>query len=91
VSSLGYTPTAALGSAERWPVQIVERLLPRHSRSSTINRRHLRACARGTGRRGTRAAHEHSRKGTDPHGAHGHLAVVESHAVNGVAALHTDC
>ncbi len=93
VATFGYTNHTLLPEAlEKWPVALFERLLPRHLQIIyEINRRFLRTVSikyphderranrmsliEDSGERKVRMAH---------------LAVVGSHAVNGVAALHTE-
>ncbi len=93
VASLGYTNHTLLSEAlERWPVQMFERLLPRHLQIIfEINRRHLRTVR-------TKYPGDEARvlrtsiieEGPERMVRMANLAVVGSHAVNGVAALHTE-
>lgn len=92
-STFGYTNHTLLAEAlEKWPVHMFERLLPRHlSIILEINRRFLRSVM-------TRYPGDDARvrrmsiieEGAEPKIRMAHLAVVGSHAVNGVAALHTE-
>ena len=92
VATTSYTNHTLLPEAlEAWPVQLMERLLPRHMQIIyLLNARHLE--------------HVRSLPGTDDtllaatslieerHGRRvrmGHLAFLGSHAINGVSALHT--
>ena len=97
VSSFGYTNHTLLSEAlETWPVEIFQRLLPRHlSIVYEINRRFLRQVM-------NRFPHDDGRVSRmsliDEGGGTleskrirmAYLAVVGSHSTNGVAALHTD-
>ena len=92
VATISYTNHTLLPEAlETWPVQLMERLLPRHMQIIyLLNARHLE--------------HVRSQPGADDrllastslieerHGRRvrmGHLAFLGSHAINGVSALHT--
>ncbi|MBI2267794.1 MAG: glycogen/starch/alpha-glucan phosphorylase [Armatimonadetes bacterium] len=93
VRCTGYTNHTLLPEAlERWPVSLFERLLPRHLEIIyEINKRFLEDVARrypgNVGRlQRTSLIEEHPVKQVRM----AHLAVVGSHSVNGVAALHTD-
>ncbi|HTV88395.1 MAG TPA: glycogen/starch/alpha-glucan phosphorylase [Stellaceae bacterium] len=93
VGTFSYTNHTLLPEAlESWPVQLFERLLPRHLEIIyRINEQHLEA-ARDAGF----AADERRRAISiidEERGRHvrmGHLAFVGSHRVNGVSALHTE-
>jgi starch phosphorylase len=92
VGTFSYTNHTLLPEAlERWPVDLIARVLPRHLEIIyRINATHLEA------------AREHLENGADSaavsiidetNGRHvrmGHLAFIGSHRVNGVSALHTD-
>jgi len=90
--SVGYTNHTILPEAmEKWPVSLVERLLPRHLQIIyEINRRFMRDVA-------TRYPMDTARlkrmsiidDGDHPQVRMAHLAIVGSCSVNGVAALHT--
>jgi len=93
VATLGYTNHTLLSEAlERWPVAMFERLLPRHLQIIyEINRRHIRAViARFPGDDARVRRMSIIEEGGEKKVAMAHLAVVGSHAVNGVAALHSD-
>ena len=76
----------------RWPVPLMERLLPRHMQIIyLINCAASRtgcAAERATGPRARRRLAD--RRKPWPARAHGHLAFLGSHKVNGVSALHTE-
>jgi starch phosphorylase len=85
----GYTNHTVLPEAlERWPVDLFRRLLPRHFEIVYEIDRRFRAHVQGLGDAGLveRTAILDARGNV--HMAH--LGFVGSHAVNGVAALHTD-
>ena len=93
VASFSYTNHTLLPEAlETWPVQLVERLLPRHMQIIyLLNGRHLEHA------RSERHADDALLASTslidESHGRRlrmGHLAFVGSHAINGVSALHSD-
>jgi starch phosphorylase len=95
--TLSYTNHTLLPEAlERWPISLFNALLPRHLEIiDEINRRHLdEVRARYPG--DVDRIHRLSLidEGKDEDGEHhvrmAHLAVVGSHAVNGVAELHTE-
>ena len=93
VATLGYTNHTLLSEAlERWPVAMFERLLPRHLQIIyEINRRHIRSViARFPGDDARVRRMSIIEEGGEKKVAMAHLAVVGSHAVNGVAALHSD-
>jgi len=93
VATLGYTNHTLLAEAlEKWPVAMFERLLPRHLQIIyEINRRFLRAIqARFPGDDARLGRLSIVEEGAEKRVRMAHLAVIGSHAVNGVAALHTD-
>jgi starch phosphorylase len=93
VATLGYTNHTLLAEAlERWPVAMFERLLPRHLQIIyEINRRFVRSVmARFPGDDARLRRMSIIEEGAEKKVAMAHLAVVGSHAVNGVAALHSD-
>ncbi|MBX3228029.1 MAG: glycogen/starch/alpha-glucan phosphorylase [Labilithrix sp.] len=99
VATCGYTNHTLLAEAlEKWPVAMFERLLPRHLQIIyEVNRRFVRALVAkfpGDDARIRRMSiiEEPSANlpGTEKKVCMAHLAVAGSHAVNGVAALHTD-
>ena len=91
--SVAFTNHTLLSEAlERWPVEVFERLLPRHLQIIfEINHRFLRQVH-------IHAPNDHARQrrmsiieeGEERQVRMAHLAVVGSHSVNGVAALHTE-
>jgi starch phosphorylase len=91
--TFGYTNHTVMPEAlERWPVSLVSELLPRHLQILyEINERFL-----GTVRRRFGADDERARRMSliehegDDRIRMAHLAIVGSHAVNGVAELHTE-
>ena len=90
--TLAYTNHTLLPEAlERWPVDLFRRLLPRHlSIIHEINRRFLQqvhAFAPGDAERVRRMSL--IEEGAEKQVRMAHLAVVGSHSVNGVAALHS--
>ena len=93
VATLGYTNHTLLAEAlEKWPVAMFERLLPRHLQIIyEINRRFVRSVmARFPGDEARLRRMSIVEEGPEKKVCMAHLAVVGSHAVNGVAALHTD-
>jgi len=93
VAAMGYTNHTLLSEAlERWPVAMFERLLPRHLQIIyEINRRFIRSViARFPGDDARVRRMSIIEEGAEKKVAMAHLAVVGSHAVNGVAALHSD-
>ena len=92
VATIAYTNHTLLPEAlETWPVQLMERLLPRHMQIIyLLNGRHLEHVRQHT------RADDHLLAATslidERHGRRvrmGHLAFLGSHAINGVSALHT--
>jgi starch phosphorylase len=93
VATLGYTNHTLLAEAlEKWPVAMFERLLPRHlGIIYEINRRFMRTVmARFPGDDARIRRMSIIEEGGEKKVCMAHLAVVGSHAVNGVAALHSD-
>ncbi len=93
VKTVGYTNHTLLAEAlERWPVAMFERLLPRHLQIIyEINRRFLQAVrVRYPGDDARLRRMSLVEEGPEKRIAMAHLAVVGSHAVNGVAALHSE-
>ncbi len=91
--TFGYTNHTLLPEAlERWSVSTFERLLPRHLQIIyEINRRFLRQVSIKYPHDGVRAARMSIiEEAGEKKVRMAHLAVVGSHAVNGVAALHTE-
>lgn len=92
-ATLGYTNHTLLPEAlEKWPLPLFERLLPRHLQIIfEINHRFLRDVHVRTG--GDDAIKQRMsivEEGEPKHLRMAHLAVVGSHSVNGVAALHSE-
>ena len=93
VGTLSYTNHTLLPEAlETWPVELFQRVLPRHlDIIYRINAEHLDAACRAAG--GERHAHP-AISIIDERGERrvrmGHLAFIGSHKVNGVSALHTE-
>jgi len=99
VASCGYTNHTLLAEAlEKWPVAMFERLLPRHLQIIyEVNRRFVRTLLAkfpGDAARIRRMSiieePSANHAGAEKKVCMAHLAVAGSHAVNGVAALHTD-
>lgn len=94
VATLGYTNHTLLPEAlEKWPVGLFERVLPRHLRIIyDINKMFLEQVAErwpnDTARLQRMSIVEESNGYKDVRMAH--LAIVGSHAINGVAKLHSD-
>jgi starch phosphorylase len=89
----GYTNHTILPEAlERWPVALLGRLLPRHLEIIyEINRRFLEAVGGRCGPDDARTARMSIiEEGPEKYVRMATLAVVGSHAVNGVAALHSE-
>ena len=86
-----HEPHAAAEALEKWPVPLFGKLLPRHLEIIyEINRRFLDECAqRVPGDDALLRAVAHRRDG-ERYVRMAHLASVGSHAINGVAALHTE-
>ncbi len=93
VKTFGYTNHTILPEAlERWPVSLVERLLPRHMEIIyEINRRFLeRVAARFPGDTDMLREVSVIEEGFERKVRMANLAIVGSHSLNGVAALHTE-
>lgn len=92
-NTFAYTNHTLLAEAlERWPVSLFERLLPRHLEIIyEINRRFLEEVGAkypSDSQRLTRLSL--IEEGSEKYIRMAHLACVGSHAINGVAALHTE-
>ena len=93
VATLGYTNHTLLPEAlEKWPISLMERVLPRHMEIIFgINHQFLRTVARSFP-----GDLEHQRRmsiieeGPEKHVRMAHLAIIGSHAINGVSRLHTE-
>jgi len=93
VRSLGYTNHTLLPEAlERWPVDLMERLLPRHLQIMyEINRRFLgQVAAKFPGDTDRLRRMSLIEEGQVRQVRMAHLCVVGSHSTNGVARLHSD-
>jgi starch phosphorylase len=91
--SFAYTNHTLLPEAlEKWPVSLFEKVLPRHLQIVyEINRRFMRDVAsRFLNDRNKLASLSLIEEGQEKQVRMAHLAVVGSHSVNGVAALHTE-
>ncbi|XP_060941873.1 glycogen phosphorylase, muscle form-like [Limanda limanda] len=93
VRTCAYTNHTVLPEAlERWPVDLFENLLPRHLEIVyEINRRHLeRVAAKYPGDNGRLSRMSLIEEGGQKRINMAHLCIVGSHAVNGVAQIHSD-
>jgi starch phosphorylase len=91
--TFGYTNHTVMPEAlERWPVSLLGEMLPRHLQIIyEINDRFLRLVRRRFGPDDTRCRRMSLvEEGPEKRVRMAHLAVVGSHAVNGVAELHTE-
>src|SRR6516164_1330133 len=92
-ATLGYTNHTLMPEAlERWPVSLMERVLPRHMEIIFgINHQFLRMVGRSwpmdVGKQQSMSIIE---EGPEKQARMAHLAIVGSHAVNGVSKLHTE-
>ena len=92
-ATLGYTNHTLLPEAlEKWPVSLMERVLPRHMEIIFgINHQFLRLVGRrwpmDVGKQQSMSIIE---EGPEKQARMAHLAMVGSHAVNGVSKLHTE-
>jgi glycogen phosphorylase len=93
VATLGYTNHTLLPEAlEKWPVSLIERVLPRHMEIIFgINHQFLRTVARtfptDIERQRRMSIIE---EGPEKHVRMAHLAIIGSHAINGVSRLHSE-
>jgi starch phosphorylase len=93
VATLGYTNHTLLPEAlERWPVSLIERLLPRHMEIIYgINHQFLRTVSRSwPGDMERQSRMSVIEEGPEKHVRMANLAIVGSHAINGVSRLHSD-
>uniref|UniRef100_A0A8C4DYR2 Alpha-1,4 glucan phosphorylase n=1 Tax=Dicentrarchus labrax TaxID=13489 RepID=A0A8C4DYR2_DICLA len=93
VRTCAYTNHTVLPEAlERWPVDLFAHLLPRHLEIVyEINRRHLeRVAAKYPGDNGRLCRMSLIEEGGQKRINMAHLCIVGSHAVNGVAQIHSD-
>ncbi len=92
-ATLGYTNHTLLPEAlERWPVSLLERVLPRHMDIIFgINHQFLRVVARHWPMDVSRLQRlSIIEEGPEKQVRMAHLAIVGSHAINGVSKLHTE-
>ncbi|HET9281896.1 MAG TPA: glycogen/starch/alpha-glucan phosphorylase [Candidatus Angelobacter sp.] len=93
VATLGYTNHTLLPEAlEKWPISLLEHVLPRHMEIIFgINHQFLRTLSRSFP-----ADMDRQRRmsiieeGPEKHVRMAHLAIIGSHAINGVSRLHTE-
>lgn len=93
VKTFGYTNHTILPEAlERWPVDLIHRVLPRHLEIIyEINRRFLEAVSqRNPGNTEILGNLSIIEEGSEKKVRMANLAIIGSHSVNGVAALHTE-
>jgi len=92
-ATCAYTNHTLLPEAlEKWPVPLLEKVLPRHLEILyEINRRFLdRVSARWPGDQERRRRMSLIEEGETKQARMAHLAIVGSHSVNGVAAIHSE-
>jgi len=92
-ATVGFTNhTLAAEALEKWPVPLLERVLPRHLQIiHEINRRFLDEIARAYPGDTERLRRMSLIEESEPkHVRMTHLAIVGSHSVNGVSAIHTE-
>src|SRR5215472_333101 len=93
VATLGYTNHTLLPEAlERWTVSLMERVLPRHMEIIFgINHQFLRTVGRSwPGDMDRQRRMSIIEEGPEKHVRMANLAIVGSHAINGVSAMHTE-
>jgi glycogen phosphorylase len=93
VATLGYTNHTLLPEAlEKWPVSLIERVLPRHTEIIFgINHQFLRTVARSwPGDIDRQRRMSIIEEGPEKQVRMANLAIVGSHAINGVSRLHSD-
>jgi starch phosphorylase len=93
VATLGYTNHTLLPEAlEKWPVSLIERVLPRHTEIIFgINHQFLRTVARSwPGDIDRQRRMSIIEEGPEKQVRMANLAIVGSHAINGVSKLHSD-
>ncbi|TAL35219.1 MAG: glycogen/starch/alpha-glucan phosphorylase [Spirochaetes bacterium] len=93
IRTFGYTNHTVLPEAlEKWPVALLERVLPRHLQIIyEINRRFLdRVRAHFPGEDDRKGRMSIIEEGPERRVRMAYLSIVGSHSVNGVAALHSD-
>jgi glycogen phosphorylase len=92
-ATCAYTNHTLLPEAlEKWPARLIQRVLPRHLQIIyEINRRFLETVKRRWPGDSSRVARMSLiEEGSEQQVRMAHLAIVGSHSVNGVAALHTE-
>src|SRR5262245_16254485 len=92
-ATFGYTNHTLLPEAlERWPVSLLERVLPRHLEIIyEINRRFLQQVSARWPNDSARVARMSMiEEGSEKQVRMAHLAIAGSHSVNGVAAVHSE-
>src|SRR5579864_7468138 len=93
VATLGYTNHTLLPEAlEKWPVSLIERVLPRHTEIIFgINHQFLRTVARSwPGDIDRQRRMSIIEEGPEKQVRMANLAILGSHAINGVSQLHSD-
>jgi starch phosphorylase len=93
VATLGYTNHTLLPEAlEKWPISLMERVLPRHMEIIFgINHQFLRTVARSwPGDMERQRRMSIIEEGPEKHVRMANLAIIGSHAVNGVSRLHSE-
>jgi starch phosphorylase len=93
VATLGYTNHTLLPEAlEKWPISLLERVLPRHMEIIFgINHQFLRTVARSWPTDMERQRRMSIiEEGPEKQVRMAHLAIIGSHAINGVSKLHTE-
>jgi starch phosphorylase len=93
VATLGYTNHTLLPEAlEKWPISLLEHVLPRHMEIIFgINHQFLRTLSRSFPTDMERQRRMSIiEEGPEKHVRMAHLAIIGSHAVNGVSRLHTE-
>jgi glycogen phosphorylase len=93
VATLGYTNHTLLPEAlEKWPVSLIERVLPRHTEIIFgINHQFLRTVARSwPGDMDRQRRMSIIEEGPEKQVRMANLAIVGSHAINGVSRLHSE-
>ncbi len=92
-STFAYTNHTLMPEAlERWPLSLLERVVPRHLQIiREINRRFLAEAVKIWPNDPERCARVSIiEEGREPHARMAHLAIVGSHSINGVSKLHSE-
>src|SRR5215469_15546724 len=92
-ATLGYTNHTLLPEAlEKWPISLMEHVLPRHMEIIFgINHQFLRTLSRSfPGDMDRQRRMSIIEEGPEKHVRMAHLAIIGSHAINGVSRLHTE-